>query len=811
MRGIVQVAVMFAAIVGAARTLRRHPPFVLASVFTLALGISATVALFSVVNAVLLKPLPYPGYQDIYEVRTFFPSGRFTSGLVAAEELTALQQISEGVTAAAAALRLDGAIATDSMVRQAVSYGVSEQFFDLFGVPVALGRQFAPEDHILRAPRVVVLSHALWQSAFGGRPDVIGTVMTVGGLPTRVVGIARPDFNVPAGADLWYNVALPQTSIGHTYEAYVRLKPHTTVETIRGRMTQAMEVLGRKYPDQDNGRAYALRPLFEQTVGDLRPILLILFAATGLLLLLAAVNVTNLTLARGSDRAREIAVRSALGAGGRLIITQLVCESVLLAIAGGLIGVAAAYAGIRILTRFGVSHLPRLDTVSFDITVLALAVTLVMVTGVLVGILPALRLAGSDLSLLMNESGRTVKGSKKTRRLLAGFVVAEIAVAVALVAGAVRLVRSFDNIRRIDPGFQVGRQIVIDVVHPDRAYLDPLRMNTWWRAVESRIRGLGAAQVASTSALPLQREWDTTTFVDLRSQPGIPLASRPSARVRFVSPAFFSAMGIKILAGRAFTDDDKPGAPPVAILNEAFVKRFLQESDPLREQLKGFSNKIVDGKLVREDSAVVGVVADVRYSALTATPEQLVYVPAWEFFTLRQTLIVTPAEGHPLSPAQLRSAILEVEPKVALDFGTVAETVASSLERERLGMMLMAGFGIAALLLAIVGVFGVVAYLVSQRAGELAIRQVLGATRGQVIGMVLEDGAKVTALGVVIGLVIAWWEGRLIGVYLYQVRAGDPFVLAGSALVVSLAAIAAVLVPARRAAALEPARTLRQT
>ena len=796
---------------GAAGTLRRHPGFVFGSVFTLTLGLAATIALFSAVNAVLLKPLPYPAYPEIYSVRTFFPSGRFTSGLVASEELAALQKIGDGVAVGAAALRLDGAVATDAMVRQVVAYGVSDRFFDLFGLPVALGRPLTPEDHLPRAPRVVVLSSGLWQSAFGGRPDILGTVVTVGGTPARVVAVARPEFNVPAGADLWYNIALPPTGIGHTYDAYVRLKPHVAVDMLRDRMAQAMETLGRKYPDQDAGRAYALRSLFEQTVGEMRPILLILFSAAGLLLLLAAVNVTNLTLARGSDRAREIAIRSALGATHRTIVAQLVCESVLLALAAGVLGVAAAYVAVRLLMRFGGSHLPRLDAVGFDATVLATAVALVVAVGILIGILPALRLAGGSASLLMNESGRTVRGSRKTRRLLAAFVVVEIAVAVALVAGAVRLVLSLENIRQIDPGFRVGRQIVVDVVHTDRAYLDPLRMQAWWRNVEERLRGAGIAQAATTSALPLQREWDTTTFVDLRSQPGVPLDKRPNARLRFASPDFFSVMGIPMIAGRALTDRDVPSAPPVAILNETFVRRFVHGIDPLTEQLKGFSNSIVDGKVVRRDAVVVGVVPDVKYSALTAAPEPVVYVPATEFFTLRQTLILVPAEGRQPSIPELRAAILEAQPRVGLEFGTLAATVASSLERERLGMLLMTLFGLAALVLAVVGVFGVIAYAVSQRTGEMAIRQALGATRRQVFMMVLRDGATVAALGVTIGLLLAWWEGRLIGVYLYEVGAGDPLVLAASALVVSAAAIAAVAVPARRAAALEPARLLRDT
>jgi hypothetical protein len=270
-------------------------------------------------------------------------------------------------------------------------------------------------------------------------------------------------------------------------------------------------------------------------------------------------------------------------------------------------------------------------------------------------------------------------------------------------------------------------------------------------------------------------------------------------------------MGIPIIAGRALTDRDVPSAPPVAILNETFVRRFVHGIDPLSEQLKGFSNSIVDGKIVRRDAVVVGVVADVKYSALTAAPEPVVYVPATEFFTLRQTLILVPAEGRQPSIPELRAAILQARPRVALEFGTLAATVAASLERERLGMLLMTLFGLAALVLAVVGVFGVIAYAVSQRTGEMAIRQALGATRRQVFMMVLRDGATVAALGVTIGLLLAWWEGRLIGVYLFEVGAANPLVLATSALVVSAAAIAAVAVPARRGAALEPARVLRDT
>jgi putative ABC transport system permease protein len=330
--------VLFAA---AARSLFRQPSFALAAVGTLALGIAAPTALFSTVNAVLLKPLPYPRPQDIYTVRTFFPSGRFTIGLVASEELSALARITDAVAVTAATRRGDGAIVTDGGARQVVSYAVSERFFELFGAPLALGRGIAREDAVQGAPPVVVLSHALWTAAYGGRPEVVGTSIDFGDRPVRVIGVARADFNVPLSTAVWYNAWMPD-SIGHTYEGYVRLQPDVTVASIEGRLDQAMDTLGKKYPDQNSGRAYALRPLLDATVGDLRPILLILFGATALLLVLAAANVTNLVLVRSMGRAREIAIRAALGAGRGRIVRLLVEESLLLAACGGLAGIVAA-------------------------------------------------------------------------------------------------------------------------------------------------------------------------------------------------------------------------------------------------------------------------------------------------------------------------------------------------------------------------------------------------------------------------------------------------------------------------------------
>lgn len=793
----------------ATRSLLRQPSFALAAVGTLALGIAAPTALFSTVNAVLLKPLPYPRAEDIYTVRTFFPSGRFTIGLVASEEMSALAGFADVIVATAATQRIDAAIVTDVGARQVIAYGVSDGFFDLLGLPMAIGRGMSQGDGAREAPPVVVLSHALWTSAYGRRPEVLGTTIDLGNRSARVVGVARADFDVPAGTDVWFNTWIPE-NIGHLYEGYVRLKPGVAASSLQARLDQTMQTLGQKYPDQNDGRAFELRSLLDTTVGDLRPILLILFGATALLLVLAAANVTNLVLVRSTSRVREMAVRAALGAGRGRIMRMLVTESLILAAAGGVAGIAAAYAVVQSLMKFGGSRLPRLDTLSFDWTTIGFVVVLVIVTGLVAGIVPALRMADGDIASLMNDAGRSVRGSRKTRRLLALFVVAELAVAVALVAGAARLVTSYHHLEGIDPGFDPRGRLVLDVLLPN-TYLTQPRRNAWWEATEDRLRSAGAVRVASASSLPLQPERDTTTFIDLVSRPDIPPDQRPNGRRRLVSADFFNTMGIRVLSGRAFTEADGPTGMAVGIVNEAFVRRSLADADPLGERMKGLKAHVVDGRVVEEEVVIVGVVADVRYASLTTAAEPIVYLPKSQHLSRRELIVVTTADGRPHEHiAEFRAALNAVDARMPVEVGTMSTFVAASLDRQRLGMWLMSGFGIAALLLAMVGIFGVIAYVVAQRTGEMAVRQALGATRSQVVWIVVKDAGRAAALGLTGGLLMAWWMGRLMGRYVYEVRPGDPAILAGSAAVVALVAILATLAPASRAAASELSRALRE-
>ena len=795
----------------AVRSLLRQPSFTLAAAGTLAVGIAATTTLFTTVNAALLRPLPYAHPAELYAARTYFPDGRFTMGLVGTEELAAVAEQTDVVSGVACTIRLNGTIDTDNEPRQVVAYAVTDHFFDLFGVPVHAGRAINAQDDVRGAPSVVVLSHGLWQNAFGGRSDIVGQSITMSGHPARIVGIAPPGFDVPTGTDLWTNAYFP-FSVGHALEGFVRARPGVPVERLRSRMNQTFVELARKYPDQEAGRAYAVRPLLDATVGRLGPILLILFGATALLLVLAAVNVTNLMLARTTSRVREIAVRAALGASRRRIIAQLLSESVLVAIGGAVGGAALAYVAIHVLLRFGAGRLPRLGSLSMDFTTVAFVAFVAGLTGVLIGIVPALRMADTDISRLMNESGRSIRGSRKTRRLLGAFVIAEIAVAVAIVAGAARLVRSYENLEGLDPGFTPNGLLVLDVALPPPQRPFQERRNAWWERTEAALREAGAIDVAATSSFPLEpHEWDSTVFADMVAHPDVPPDRRPNARLRLVTPDFFQAMGIRLLEGRPITPEDGMHTQPVGVVNEAFAKRNLGGASPIGEQIKSLHGHVEAGKFVDDYVQVVGVVRDVKYEALSGDTEPVLYVPFTQFVTERASIVLTTADGAPERRTQaFIAALRRVEPRLAIEAKPVPTVVAASLDRERLGMWLMLGFGVAALLLAAVGVFGVIAYVVSQSGSEMAVRQALGATRAQILAKVLREGAGATLAGLAIGVVVAWWTGRLIGGYVFGVSARDPLVLGASTAIVGLLAVAATLLPAWRAAMLHPARALRE-
>lgn len=796
----------------AIRSLLRQPSFTTAAVGTVALGIAASTAVFSTVNAALLRPLPYPDAGNIYSLRTEITDGRYTSGLVGPAELLGLTAATDGIAAGALGRRLNETLVTDGGAFQTAIYGVSTDFFRLFGARVALGRGFDASEFAPGPPRAVVLSHRAWQRYFGGDPAVVGQQIQLSGMTMPVVGIAAAEFDFPSGTDFWFSMYMRPDDVSHLYEAYIRLRRGTSIQAVAGPMASVMSDLAVKYPDQNKNRVFAATPLTETVVGDLGPVLLIALAATGLLLIIAAVNVTNLMLARAAGRAREMAVRTALGATRTRLAKQLLIESSVLAVAGGAVGVAGAFAAVRVLRALGADSLPRLATVPFDINVLAFAAAAVGVTALAVGIAPALVTVRAELMPVINEGGRSGTGGRLSRRALAGLIVAEIAVAIALVAGAGRLVRSFENLSNEHRGFTSEPRLIADVALPFMQYREPARVQAWLDDAAARLGALGITRIAAISSFPLRTEWDATTFVDLARDPSTDPHARPNARLRRVSSDFFDVMDIPLVAGRAFTPQDRHGTQPVLIVSEAFAERFLQGRDPLAEQvtIPGVHATVIDGRWHHERIQIVGVAADIRHEGLGDAPEQTVYLAQAQAPARRLSLIAE-AEGidvEPLAPA-VHAALSELDGRVPVEVTTLSEVVDASLSRQRLGMVLMSVFGAAALVLAAVGVFGVIAFVVAQRRGEMAIRLALGASTGRVFWMVMRQGAALTGAGIALGLLLAWWTGGLVSAYVYQVASLDPVVIAGSVLSVALVALGSTQVLARRASGVNPSQALR--
>jgi predicted permease len=796
----------------ALRSLRRQPSFLALAVGALALGIAAPTALFAVVQATMLRPLPYANAGDIYTVRTTMTDGRFTIGLVASEELASLRRATNLVVGSALVQRFDDSLGAEGgEARQIITVGVSEGFFDVFGVPMAMGRPFTIEDHNTGPVRPVVLSGKAWRSFFAADPAIVGKTIR---LATRgsalVVGVAPDAFDAPHDTDVWFADRTSE-NIGHLFDAYVRLRPGVTPAAVQASLGPMWDMLGTKYPDMARNRIFVFRPLLSSIVGDLGPTALIAFAATALLLLLAMANVANLLLARGAARARDLAVRVALGASRWHLIRQLLAESMLIALAAAAIGIPLAYGAIRAIVIIGGDALPRADGLRFDPMVALFAAGVMTLAGVAVGLLPALTTADVRLMSVVNESGRGGMQSTRTRRLLAALVVCEVTLAIVLVAGAGRLLLSARNLLAVDPGFTAAGRLVVDALLPRSPYgADPARTAAWSADVTRRLRELGATHVGMASSLPLRREWDSTTFTDIVGRPVDP-QFRPNGRMRVVSPELFETLDMRVRLGRAFAPDDRADSEPVMIVNDAWVAKFLPAgTDPLRERLAGLFFRRVEGKFEAQTAAIIGVVADVRYSGLDRNPEPVVYKADSQWLVLRRSYVVTSADGQPerLIP-EIRAALREIDPQVPLQFETMANVVSASLVWSRLGVLLMGTFGVVSLLLAGTGVFGVLAFVGAQRHGEMAVRLSLGATRGGVFGLMLAQGARFALVGGVVGTGLAWWMGRLMSGYVYQVDAANTLVLGGSALVVTVVALAAALAPARRAAVVEPSRALR--
>ncbi len=565
----------------AIRMLWHVPAFTLAAVSTLALGVGATTAIFSAANAALLRPLPYPNSQDLRTVRTMFTDGNVTSGRVAPVELTRLNDRSLPIERAAVSAKFDVTLLlADNKPRAVIAHGVSDGFFELFGLPHTLGRGFVPEHYLANGSPAVIISHRLWREVFNSDPAIVGKPLRLaqGNLSPTIVGVAARDLDVPQGNDIWFTMRLEPNSVAHSFDGYMRVRPGTSDEQLRSTLEVVAQALGRDYPGPETNRAFIVTPFVDAMVGDLKPTLIIVLAATGLLLLLACVNVTNLLLARGASRVREMAARAALGASRGRLVRQLLTESAVLAATGAIAGLALAFLGVRALLTYGASKLPRLEAVPFDTSVFLFVLLALVASALVVGIAPAFQLARTGLETLLNESGRSVRGSRNTHRTLRVLIIGEIALAITLVAGAGWVVKSFANLQAIDPGFDYRGRLVTNLTLSFSRFRNPGEVTTWTRTLFENIGEIeGVTAVGSSSMFPTRADTDATPLVHVEGVTTPPVVSRR----RVVSAGFFDAMGIRMRQGRGFTDDDRATSAPVAIVNESFARRYMPGMDPL--------------------------------------------------------------------------------------------------------------------------------------------------------------------------------------------------------------------------------------
>lgn len=795
------------------RTLARSPAFTIASIGTLAIGIGATTAIFSTVNATLLRPLPYPAAQQLVNVHTRYVDGRVTTGLVATSEIVALRHVA-GVVGAAGVnysvidgtwVRDDGTLATVAI------RPVTSGFFDVFQLPMTLGRAFTEDEHSA-APgarmSALVVSHRAWVQRFGRDPDIVGKSVRIGefSAPLLIIGVGSPQLDFPSGTDFWGNTRYLDTDGSHNFNAIVRMSPGMTIAQLRSAGNVAMAELGKTVVTA-SGREFLFESLLSSLVGDLRPVLLIVLGATALLLLLACVNVTNLCLAKGATQAHEIAMRTALGAGRGRVIRQLVTQSMVLSTAGTALGLAAGFGAVRLLLVLGGADLPRLETVPFDWRILLFSLAVLVLSGIGIGVLPALRLSDTDLKTVLNEHGRRTTSTAATSRVMSGMIVAEVAVAIALVAGAGWLIQSFARLRATDPGFATDGRLVIEV-RPTHLFPSTADATAWSTEMLNRIRGAaGGTSVGAAATFPMQADRDGTSNLDFLA--GAPDPNRvPSSRFRVVSSGFFEAMGTRVLDGRTFTDYDREGTQNVVVVNRAFAQKFLQGASPVGSSF-AYGFPVPDRA---NPVLVVGVIENIRYKAVSEEAEPTVYQALAQMtFPLRRQWVVVSNAGQPAAMLipRIQDALKAFDPSLAATFTTSRSVIDDTLKRQQLGMTLMLVFGATALALAAIGLYGVIAYAAAQRRGELATRIALGASGRQVFWLMMSGGQQLTAVGVVLGLLLAYAAGRLVSGSVFAMRAADPVVLLTAGALVAAVAWIATMVPAVRASRQDPVSALR--
>ncbi|MYH31222.1 MAG: ABC transporter permease [Acidobacteria bacterium] len=807
----------------AVRGILKNPGFVLVVVLTLGVGIGANTAIFSVVNTVLLEPLPYPEPSRLVVLQTTGPQRSFP---IASPTKFNVWREHAGVLRDVSAYLFNTANLTGGEPEQIVAGSVTADFFRLFGATTVAGRTFSADEDRPNGGRVVVLGHGFWQRRFGGAADIVGGTLPIGGDAHTVLGVLGPfdteALQGPEGApDVYLPFRIDPNSAmnGHFFRAVGRLAPGASVESATAGLQPAAETFRQRFPDVlTPNQSFGVRSFPDLVVGNVRSSLWILMAAVSLVLLIACANVANLLLVRAAARKRELAVRAALGAGRFRIARQLLTEGLVLSAAGGVLGLGVGMLGIRLLLAVNPGNIPRIGPagagVDLDWRVLAFTVALSLATSLVFGTLPALRASRTDLTQTLKESSSRTGSGFRQQRARALLVVSEVGLALVLLVGAALFIRTFFNLRAVDPGFDARRVLTMNMSLGGGRFDASAAIGDVMRAGRERLTALpGVEAAAAACCIPLRGGLGLPFVIE-----GRPLEGPFHGGGAFtpISAGYFEAFGIPLVRGRALTDRDDGGAAPVVVINEAMARQFWPDGDPLADRITIAKGRPVVGGPTRQ---VVGIVGDVRDGRLDVEPRPTMYVPWAQVPDAHNANLVS---MFPLSwivrtrgaPQALGETIRD-ELRVASGGIPVAgllsmeAVVSRSTARSDFLMFLLTIFAGAALVLAAIGIYGLSAYSVEQRTQEIGIRLAMGADSDRVRNLVIRQGMAVALVGVALGIASAYGLSRLVAGFLFEVAPRDPVVFAAVPLLLAAVALAGVWLPARRAARVEPAAALR--
>ncbi len=790
-----------------ARMLWKQPGFTLIAVITLALGIGGNTAIFSVVNTVLLRPLPYEDPDRLVVIQETrlpqFPQFSVAPGnfLDWQKQQTTFTQIEAytgipfNLTGMAEPERLRGVRMTAGLL-------------PMLGVKPALGRDFLAEEDQPGKNNAVILSHDLWERRFGGDPNVIGRTLTLNGFSRTVIGIMPASMKFPSPeVQIWSLMAFSdqerQNHGGHYISVLGRLKPGTAIEQALAEMKAIAGRLEQQFPGSNTGWSVKLTKLHELTVGDARPALLMLFGAVTLVLLIACADVANLLLARAASRQKEVTIRSALGAGRLRLMRQLLTESMVLALIGGLVGLLIAQLGTSLLPRLAPDAIPRIQEIGIDGRALYFTLAITLLTGVIFGIAPAWQAARPDLNETLKEGGRGGTAGRRGRRLRKLLIVAEVALALVLLLGSGLLIKSFWRLLQVNPGFNTSNALTVGIDLPGRKYGENHQRSAFYNQLTQSLSTLpGVVAVGATQSMPIAGDY-ILGFVIQGRPPANPGESR-STNYYAVTPDYFKAMGITLIRGRLFTEREGPDAPRVALINETMAKRYFPNEDPLGKRIH-----VTNGpETFRE---IIGIVGDVKqYGLESETPVQTYVSFLQEPFFNSMNLVVR-TSGDPLRLSEaVRGAVLNIDKdQPVARIRTLERIVTDSVADRRFSMLLLGLFAAVALILALVGLYGVMSYVVTQQTHEIGIRIALGAAVGDVLKLVIRQGMILVVSGVVIGLSASYALTRLMRNLLYGVGANDPLTYVVVVLLLVSVALLACWIPARRATKVDPLVALR--